>query len=137
MGIIIVIVGLVLIAYSVRITTAPSEIETTWDKAILVSTAEVENMKKQGWVEGIGAGVDDPRFSSWFSPLGTPLDTYNRMQRLKNEYGLVPMTRRLNTVTIEHYVDVYPYQIVGAIVLLIGFVTTVIGVYMPSVRRDM
>jgi uncharacterized membrane protein len=43
-------------------------------------------------------------------------------------------------VQISYYeyitITVYPYQVVGAIILLIGFVTAVIGGYMPSISEE-
>jgi len=98
LGIIIVIIGIGLMVYSEK-NILSSEYKPGLDRR-WVSLEEVDSMKAQGW-EILGSGY--------------------------TQNGDVFMVRE-GTYLEEYYVVESPYQIVGAIVALIGSVTSIIGI---------
>lgn len=99
LGIIIVIIGIGLMAYSEK-NILSSEYKPSLDRR-WVPPEEVDSMEAQGW---------------------------EQMGSLNGDVLMVKETTYLE----EYYVILYPYQVAGAIVTLIGFVTSIISIAINS-----
>ena len=104
LGIIILLVGFGLIVYNEKILTHSEP--TLTRKA--VPRDEVESMKKQGWEEVVREGD------------------------FSEEERVLMIYEGTNQIYKRYYIHVFPYQVVGLIVSLIGFVTMCIGFAMEK-----
>ena len=132
LGVIIIIVGVYLIAYNERIFLySEPQYPRQW-----VPQEQVESMKAQGW----GALEDFLQIKCpycgreqiiWSDATNVTCEVCGAT--FATPSGDVLMIKETPDY-VSYYATVYPYQTVGAIVALIGFVTSIIGTQLDSRR---
>lgn len=84
---------------------------------------------------GTTKSIEDPevvKYLEWLEAETEELRRKYEAEAQKEE--VIGYIMKRDWVT-EYYIDVYPYQGIGVIVLLIGLVTSVVGFYIPSISE--